>query len=77
MLNSLIVAFAVALVNVITAPMAGFAFAKLRFPFKTPLFLLLIASLMVPIQVTIIPLFVLLRNLGPHRHAHQPHPAGA
>jgi multiple sugar transport system permease protein len=64
MLNSLIVAFAVALVNVITAPMAGFAFAKLRFPFKTPLFLLLIASLMVPIQVTIIPLFVLLRNFG-------------
>jgi multiple sugar transport system permease protein len=64
MLNSFIVAFSVAMVNVITAPMAGFAFAKLRFRFKTPLLLLLMASLMVPIQVTIIPLFVLMRNFG-------------
>jgi multiple sugar transport system permease protein len=64
MLNSAIVATVVALVNVVTAPMAGFAFAKLRFPFRMPLFLLLMVALMVPIQVTIIPLFVLLRNMG-------------
>lgn len=64
MLNSAIVATVVALMNIITAPMAGFAFAKLRFRFKMPLFLLLMVSLMVPIQVTIIPLFVLLSELG-------------
>jgi multiple sugar transport system permease protein len=64
MVNSAIVATLVALGNVITAPMAGFAFAKLRFPFRMPLFLLLMVSLMVPIQVTIIPLFVLLSELG-------------
>jgi multiple sugar transport system permease protein len=64
MVNSAIVATIVALGNVITAPMAGFAFAKLRFPFRMPLFLLLMVSLMVPIQVTIIPLFVLLSELG-------------
>jgi multiple sugar transport system permease protein len=64
MANSAIVATVVALANVITAPMAGFAFAKLRFPLRLPLFLLLMVSLMVPIQVTIIPLFVLLSELG-------------
>ena len=64
MINSAVVATVVALVNIITAPMAGFAFAKLRFPFRMPLFLLLMVSLMVPIQVTIIPLFVLLSELG-------------
>lgn len=64
MANSAVVATAVALMNIITAPMAGFAFAKLRFRFKLPLFLLLMVSLMVPIQVTIIPLFVLLSELG-------------
>jgi multiple sugar transport system permease protein len=64
MTNSAIVATAVALMNIITAPMAGFAFAKLRFRFRMPLFLLLMVSLMVPIQVTIIPLFVLLSQLG-------------
>jgi multiple sugar transport system permease protein len=64
MLNSAIIAFAVAIGQVITAPLAGYAFARMRFPAKNALFLLLMVSLMVPIQVTIIPLFILMRNLG-------------
>ena len=36
----------------ITAPMAGYAFAQLRFPAANALFMLLLASLMVPVQVT-------------------------
>jgi multiple sugar transport system permease protein len=44
--------------------MAGFAFARLRFPGRDLLFILLLASLMVPGQVTIIPVFIIMRNLG-------------
>ena len=43
--------------------MAGYAFARLRFPFRNALFLLLLASLMVPGQVTIIPVFIIMRQL--------------
>jgi multiple sugar transport system permease protein len=44
--------------------MAAFAFARLRFPGREALFLLLLAALMVPPQVTIIPNYILLRYLG-------------
>jgi multiple sugar transport system permease protein len=47
----------------ITAPMAGYAFAQLRFRGREALFMLLLASLMVPVQVTVIPLFLIMRNL--------------
>lgn len=60
MLNSAVIAIAVTLGQIITCPMAGYAFARLRFRGRDGLFLLLLASMMVPIQVTIIPLFVLM-----------------
>jgi multiple sugar transport system permease protein len=44
--------------------MAAFAFARLRFPGRNLLFILLLASLMVPGQVTIIPVFIIMRQLG-------------
>ena len=62
--NSVKVTFFVTLGQLITCSMAGFAFARLRFPFRNLLFLLLLASLMVPGQVTIIPVFIIMRNLG-------------
>jgi multiple sugar transport system permease protein len=64
MFNSAFIAVLVTLGITITAPMAGFAFAWLRFPGKSGLFITLLASLMVPIQVTIIPLFIIMSNLG-------------
>ena len=64
MLNSTIVAVAVTVGQLITCPLAGYAFARMRFPGSGALFALLLASLMVPIQVTIIPLFLLMRNWG-------------
>jgi multiple sugar transport system permease protein len=64
MFNSAVIAIAIALGQIITCPLGGYAFAKLRFPGRNGLFLLLLTSLMVPITVTIIPLFVLMRNLG-------------
>jgi multiple sugar transport system permease protein len=44
--------------------MAGYAFARLRFRGRDALFLLYIATLMVPLQVTILPLFVEMKYLG-------------
>jgi multiple sugar transport system permease protein len=63
MYNSAFIAALTTLGMLVTAPMAGYAFAQLRFPGRSGLFVLLLASLMVPIQVTVIPLFLIMRNL--------------
>lgn len=63
MWNSAFIAALTTFGMLITAPMAGYAFAQLRFPGRSGLFVLLLASLMVPIQVTVIPLFLIMRNL--------------
>jgi len=59
-LNSLIVASSVTLSNVIFASMAGYAFSKLRFKGRTVLFSLLLVSMMIPYQVTQVPLYILI-----------------
>jgi raffinose/stachyose/melibiose transport system permease protein len=48
----------------ITAAMAAYAFARVRFPLRTPIFYLFLAGTMIPIHVTLIPLFELMRNIG-------------
>ena len=63
-LNSLKVGGLITLGQLITCSMAAFAFAKLRFPGRNFLFILLLSSLMVPLQVVIIPTFILMRMLG-------------
>jgi multiple sugar transport system permease protein len=60
-LNSMLVTASVTLGQLITCSLAGFAFARLRFPGRNILFVILLASLMVPVQVTIIPLFIVMR----------------
>jgi multiple sugar transport system permease protein len=62
--NSFKITFFVVLGQLITCSMAGFAFARLRFPGRDMLFIVLLASLMVPTQVTIIPVFIIMKNLG-------------
>jgi len=42
--------------------LAGYAFAKMRFPGRTTMFMLILATLMVPVHVTIIPLFIMFRS---------------
>src|SRR5205823_2537897 len=49
--------------NVMLSALAGYAFARLRFPGRSVLFILVLATLMVPYQVTIIPLFVIVRHI--------------
>ncbi len=63
-INSMRITVAVTLGQLVTCSLAGYAFARLRFPGRDLLFLLLLASLMVPGQVTIIPIFLLMRDLG-------------
>jgi multiple sugar transport system permease protein len=62
--NSLKVAVLITLGQLITCSMAAYAFARLRFPGRDWLFLLFLSQLMVPQQVTIIPVFILIRMMG-------------
>ncbi len=64
MLNSLIVALAVTAWHVIFDTMAGYAFAKRRFPGRSILFWILLSTLMIPIHVTLIPLYIITRRIG-------------
>lgn len=62
-LNSLLVAITVTLGQLLTSSMAAFAFARLHFPGRDKLFFLYLATLMIPAQVTMIPLFILMTEL--------------
>lgn len=61
--NSLLVASAITLAQALTCSAAGFAFARLRFPGRDTLFILFMTALMIPVQMTIIPNFVIMRQL--------------
>lgn len=63
-LNSTLVTALVAVGQMITAGLAGYAFARLEFRFKKPLFGLVLATMMVPLQVTIVPVFLVLKTMG-------------
>jgi multiple sugar transport system permease protein len=61
--NSLIVAGAITLSNVALGTMAAYAFARLRFPGRELLFLLVLATLMIPDQLRLVPVYILLNNV--------------
>ena len=63
-LNSTIIAVAVTAVSLVVNSMAGYAFAKLRFRGREPIFRALSAGLVVPVQVSMLPLFLLMKELG-------------
>ena len=63
-LNSFIVATAGTAVTVFLCSLAGFAFAKYSFPGRDALFLFLLATMMVPPEVGIVPTFLIMRRLG-------------
>ena len=62
--NSFEVAGTVTLAQLLTCSMAGYAFAHVRFRGRNGLFALLLTSLMMPMQVTIVPLFLMMSSLG-------------
>jgi len=64
LLNSLIVASVIAASQTLFCALAGFAFAKLQFRGRRVLFVLIIATMMVPTQLGVIPQFMIVKELG-------------
>ena len=64
LVNSAIVAGTVSLAVLVFSSLAGFAFAKLRFRGRNVLLLVVIATMMIPAQLGIIPLYILMGKLG-------------
>lgn len=62
--NSLFLSVTVTIVSLLFNSMAGYAFAKYRFAGKKVLFNLLLSSMIIPSQVTMLPLFLLLKYMG-------------
>jgi multiple sugar transport system permease protein len=63
-LNSLIFAVGVTVLSLLVNALAAYAFARLRFPGRERLFALLLVTMMVPGQVTMMPVFLILKTLG-------------
>lgn len=62
--NSIFVTGLIVIGQIITSTMSGYAFAMVRFKGRGPLFALILATMMVPLQTTIIPVFLLIKYLG-------------
>ena len=62
--NSLLISVSYTFITLLSSSMAAFAFAKLRFPGAEGLLKCYIATMMIPTQVTMIPLFVVMNKLG-------------
>jgi multiple sugar transport system permease protein len=62
--NSTLVATAVTVLQLLTSSLAAFAFARLRFKGRDVIFLLYLATMMIPFPVTMIPNFIIVRMLG-------------
>ncbi len=63
-INSLIVALSITAFHVVFDTMAGYAFAKRRFPGRTILFWMILSTLMIPPHVTLVPLYIVTRQIG-------------
>jgi multiple sugar transport system permease protein len=64
LLNSLWIGMASTLLQLLTSAMAAYAFDRLAFPGRNALFLVYLATLMVPLQVLVVPLFIEMKMLG-------------
>jgi multiple sugar transport system permease protein len=62
--NSAYIVAVVVVATLLTGSMAAYAFARINFPGSRPLFILFLATMMVPRQVTIIPLYVIMAQIG-------------
>jgi multiple sugar transport system permease protein len=63
-INSIVLCAACIIGNVLACSMVGYVFARLEFPFRRTLFALMLATIMLPHQVTLIPQYTLFRELG-------------
>jgi multiple sugar transport system permease protein len=63
-LNTLIVAGTVTVIKVCIDSLAGYAFARLRFPGKEVIFLAMLAAMMIPFSTMLVPLYLMVRSMG-------------
>ena len=63
-LNSAIIAGAVTITNLVLGSMAGYAFARLNFPGREALFVLVLGTMMIPDQLRVVPVYQTLRLVG-------------
>src|SRR5947209_2595563 len=63
-LNSVIVALLVTIGNLFFDSLAGYSFARMRFPGRDILFFLVLGTMMVPAAMTLVPVYVILTKLG-------------
>lgn len=61
--NSVLISVAITFLSLLVNTMAGYAFAKLRFAGREKIFGLLLAALVIPAQVTMLPLFLMMKQL--------------
>lgn len=64
LINSLIFTFFTTVGNLLIASMAGYGFTKFRWPGKNIAFILVMATMMLPIEVIMVPLFMVVKNMG-------------
>lgn len=62
--NSVTITMITTILTVVVSVLAGYAFAKLRFPAKNVLFLVLLATMMIPTQAILVPQFKIVNALG-------------
>lgn len=63
-INSIIVTVSVTVISLFLNALGGYAFAKFEFPMKNTLFIALILTMMVPMQVAMLPAFLILKELS-------------
>ena len=63
-LNSALVTGIIALGQMLSAAMAGYVFARMKFRGKNILFGIILSTMMVPVQITIVPVFMIIRGLN-------------
>lgn len=63
-INSIFISICTTVGQMLTCSMAGYAFARLDFKFKNQIFLIFLATMMIPTQVNLVPLFSLMQKLG-------------
>jgi len=64
LVNSFVIAVASTLLQLVTGSMAAYGFARLRFPGRNVVFALYLATMMVPLQVLVVPLFIEMKTLN-------------
>ena len=63
-INSTVIAVAVTITNLVLGSIAGYAFARLRFPGRELLFLVVLATLMIPDQLRLVPVYLIMNAIG-------------